>query len=371
MKVALVYDRVNKFGGAERGLLALHKIFPDAPLYTSVYDPAAAGWADVFEVRTSFLQKLPIPKNAHEYYPFLMGIAFESFNFDEFDLVISVTHEFAKAIITKPSTIHICYCLNPVGYLWDSYEDYFSTKPKLFKSLSLPLIKILRIYDKVIANRPDKILTISKTVQERIKRIYGRESEVIYPPVEILLKPVNPLTRQQNNSFLTVSRLAKAKHIDVLINAANKLKFNLKIVGSGRDLERLKQISGPTVEFLGNLTDEELKKIYINAKAFLFAARDEEFGIAVVEAMGYELPVIAYRSGGIPEYVIDGKNGFLFDQLDPYSLIKKLEEFNKLNKERLIEMKKEARKTAEQFSEENFKRNIINFIKSKTHARTT
>ncbi len=184
MKVALVYDRVNKFGGAERVLLALHKIFPDAPLYTSVYDPTAAKWAECFEVRTSFLQKLPLPKNAHEFYPFLMGIAFESFNFDEYDLVISVTHEFAKAVITKPSTVHICYCLNPVGYLWDSYEDYFHSKPCWFKKLSLPVIKYLRFYDKTIAHRPDKYITISKTVQERIKRIYGKESEVIYPSVK-------------------------------------------------------------------------------------------------------------------------------------------------------------------------------------------
>ena len=183
MRVALVYDRINKFGGAERVLLALHEIFPDAPLYTSVYDKKLTPWADVFNVRTSFLQNLPLPKNAHEIYPFLMGFAFESFNFDKFDLVISVTHEFAKAIITKPGTRHICYCLNPVGYLWDSYKDYFFNKPYWFKVLTLPVIKYLRWYDKIIAQRPDEYLTISKTVQERIKRIYQRDSTVIYPPV--------------------------------------------------------------------------------------------------------------------------------------------------------------------------------------------
>ncbi len=183
MKVALVYDRVNKFGGAERVLLALHEIFPEAPLYTSVYDKKLAPWANVFDVRTSFLQNLPLPKNAHEKYPFLMGIAFESFNFDEFDLVISVCHEFSKAIITKPKTFHLCYCLNPVGYLWDSYQDYFYAKPIWFKLITLPMIKYLRWYDKIIAQRPDQYVTISKTVQERVKRIYGRDSEVIYPPV--------------------------------------------------------------------------------------------------------------------------------------------------------------------------------------------
>lgn len=186
MRVALVYDRVNKFGGAERVLLELHKIFPDAPLYTSVYDPVATEWAKVFDVRTSFLQNLPLPKNAHEYYPFLMGFAFESFNFDEYDVVISVTHEFAKAVITKPKTLHICYCLNPVGYLWDNYEDYFKNKP-ILKFLSSPIIKYLRWYDKIIAQRPDKYVAISKTVASRVKKIYGRESDVIYPPATCII----------------------------------------------------------------------------------------------------------------------------------------------------------------------------------------
>ena len=185
MKVALVYDRVNKFGGAERVLLALHEIWPEAPLYTSVYDKELTPWADSFEVRTSFLQKLPLPKNEHEMYPFLMGIAFESFNFDEFDMVVSVTHEFAKAIITKPKTFHLCYCLNPVGYLWDSHDDYFSGKSRIFREISKPIVSYLRWYDRIVAARPDDYLTISKTVQERIKRIYNRESEVIYPPVAL------------------------------------------------------------------------------------------------------------------------------------------------------------------------------------------
>jgi glycosyltransferase involved in cell wall biosynthesis len=156
-----------------------------------------------------------------------------------------------------------------------------------------------------------------------------------------------------------------------LIKAANIAKFKLKIVGSGRDEERLKQMAGPTVEFLGNLTDEELKKTYLDAKAFLFASRDEEFGIAGVEAMGYGLPVIAYRSGGIPEYVIDGKNGYLFDELNEDSLIKKVNELTNLKTDEYINMRKSARKTAEGFSEGKFAQQILNFVKSKIHARTT
>ncbi|KKQ25883.1 MAG: Glycosyltransferase [Candidatus Roizmanbacteria bacterium GW2011_GWC2_37_13] len=148
------------------------------------------------------------------------------------------------------------------------------------------------------------------------------------------------------------------------------MKFNLKIIGAGRDEEYLKSISGPSVEFLGNISDSDFKKLFLNTRAFLFASKDEEFGIAVVEAMGYGLPVITYNSGGIPEYVKDGVNGFLFDQLDPSSLIKKIEEFEKLNKEQLIEMKNQARKTAEKFSEDNFKKKILSFIKGSVLLRT-
>jgi len=145
----------------------------------------------------------------------------------------------------------------------------------------------------------------------------------------------------------------------------------LKIVGSGRDFERLKQTAGPTVEFLGNLSDQELKKIYLNAKAFLFASKDEEFGIAPVETMGYGLPIIAFRSGGLPEYLIDDKNGCLFDHLDENSLVEKVKKFESLKVEKLKKMRKEARKTAERFSEKIFKENILNFVNSKTNAGTS
>src|ERR1035437_3756793 len=179
MKVALVYDRVNKWGGAERVLLALHKIFPEAPLFTSVYNAESAAWAKVFDVRTSFLQNFPKAKTAHELYAVLMPLAFESFNFDNFDLVISVTSEAAKGIITKPSTLHICYCLTPTRYLWSGYNDYF--KSSIFKLISKPLVSYLRFWDKIAAKRPDEYIAISIEVKNRIKKYYKRDSEVVYP----------------------------------------------------------------------------------------------------------------------------------------------------------------------------------------------
>jgi len=163
MKVALVYDRVNKWGGAERVLLALHELFPDAPLYTSVYNKDKTKWAKVFDIRTSFLQEFPFAKEAHELYPLLMPAAFESFNFDEFDLVISITSEAAKGIITKPHTRHICYCLTPTRYLWSGYKEYFQNG--LSKILSLPAITYLRHWDRVASTRPDAYIAISHEVQ--------------------------------------------------------------------------------------------------------------------------------------------------------------------------------------------------------------
>src|SRR3989338_8390229 len=191
MKVALVYDRVNKWGGAERVLLALHELFPDAPLYTSVYDRKKASWADVFDpsagsgqgIKTSFLQKIPF-STRHELFAALMPLAFESFSFDEYDLVISVTSEAAKGIITKPKTMHICYCLTPTRYLWSGYNDYF--KNPYFRFISKPLVSYLRFWDKIAAQRPDAYIAISKEVQGRIKKYYGRESTVIYPSVTLV-----------------------------------------------------------------------------------------------------------------------------------------------------------------------------------------
>jgi len=169
MKVALVYDRVNKWGGAERVLLALHEIWPDAPLYTAVYDPKRAPWAKVFDVRPSFLQHFPFAKSHHELYPWLTQMAFESFSFDEYDVVISVTSAEAKAIITKPRTLHVCYCLTPTRYLWSGYETYQETTRGLVKQLHRWMVPHLRKWDMVASSRPDYYIAISKRVKERIE----------------------------------------------------------------------------------------------------------------------------------------------------------------------------------------------------------
>ena len=259
MKVALVYDRVNKWGGAERVIIALRKIFPSSVLFTSVYRQNRASWAKKISVKTSFLQKIPFASSYHEALGVFMPIAFETFNFDNFDLVISVTSEAAKGIITKPHTKHISIILTPTRYLWSGYRDYFSNP--VFRIISLPVVSYLRFWDKIAARRPDKLVAISETVRSRIKKYYGLDSEVIYPP--LMMKPTidrsmkqesrstgSGQARSKGNYFLVVSRLVSYKRIDLAIKAANKVGASLKIIGTGSEFGKLKKIAGSTVEFL-------------------------------------------------------------------------------------------------------------------------
>ena len=360
MKVALVYDRVNKWGGAERVLLALSELFSDAPLYTSVYYPGKASWAKKFAVHTSFLQRFPYAPRAHEFYALLMPIAFESFSFEEYDLVISVTSEAAKGVITKPHTKHICYCLTPTRYLWSGYSEYFGNDTVRF--FANPAISYLRKWDRVASSRPDRFVSISKEVQQRVKKYYGRESDVIYPPVELFQLPDQRLKtkdrKQESGFFLIVSRLVPYKRIDLAIQACNQLRVPLKIIGSGSEEGRLRKMAGPSVQFLGNLTDDELVLYYRQCKAVIFPGR-EDFGITAVEAQGFGKPVIAFRGGGVTETVIEGKTGIFFYPQTKIALLRKIQDFDTLRVNSLA-LKAQAIK----FSKDVFKTHFLSLIKA-------
>ncbi len=356
MKTAIVYDRVNKFGGAERVLLTLHEMFPDAPLYTSVYDEENASWAKVFpKIYTSFLQKIPFAKNNHELLGWLMPLVFEQFDFGGYDLVISVTSEAAKGIITRPGTTHICYCLTPTRYLWSGYEEYFKN-PILF-FFSKPIIKYLRIWDKIAAKRPDKMITISTEVQKRIMKYYKRDSEIIYPPVSDFLVNKNDATTIVKNYYLIVSRLVPYKKVDLAIRVFNENKKELYIVGTGSENSKLKSISKSNIKFLGNISDSELIGYYLNAKA-LIIPQLEDFGIVAVEAQKLGIPVIAYGKGGIIDIIKDGVTGVLFNEQNKTSLEGAIAKFEKMsfNRKTLVN-------NAERFSEEFFKSEFDKSVK--------
>ncbi len=347
LNVAIVYDRINKFGGAERVLLTLHEMFPDAPLYTSVHDEKNALWAKVFpKIYTSFLQNIPFAKSNHELLGWLMPMAFEQFNFKEYDLVISVTSEAGKGIITSPNTIHLCFCLTPTRYLWSGYDVYF--KNKIFNFISKPIINYLRWWDKVAANRPDKIIAISTEVKNRIKKYYGIDSEIIFPPVETL----GSVSKKISTTYLVVSRLVKYKKVELLVQVFNDLGLPLVIVGIGSEEGKLKRLAKNNIKFLGSISDDELKRVYINAKAFLMP-QEEDFGITAVEAQSFGVPVIAYKAGGALDTVIENKTGVFFEEQTKASLKQAIEKFDTMSFNDSY-----IKENAKKFSKERFKREL-------------
>lgn len=354
MKIALVYDRINKIGGAERILLALHEIWPEAPLYTAVYDKNGAPWASVFDVKTSFLQNIPFAKSHHELFPILTPLAFESFNFDNYDIVISITSAEAKGIITKPKTLHICYCLTPTRYLWSESQIYLEDIHSGFFS---PIIKKvfkdnldkLRKWDRIASNRPDYYLSISKEVTERIKKYYHKDSEVIYPPVDI--KKFVPVKDQKiGGYFLVVARMVPYKKIDIAIRAFNSNGLPLKIIGRGLESDFLKKKARKNIEFIEKkLTDEELIGYYQHCQALIFPGK-EDFGLVMVEAQACGRPVIAYKVGGALEIIKEGITGEFFYQQESKSLNGVI---NKFKSQKYIT--NDCRKTAEKFDKLLFK----------------
>jgi len=361
MKVALVYDRVNKIGGAERVLGTLHELFPDAPLYTAVYDPKGAPWAQVFCVVPSFMNRIPFARKHHEYFPWLTPLAFQTFDFSGFDVVISVTSAEAKNIRTNKSTVHICYCLTPTRYLWSGFFSYAHDHAVLSFFLRL-LAPVLQYLDLRAAKLPDFYVAISHRVRQRIKKYYKRESDrVIYPPVETV-KFVAKKSSYKKPYYLFVSRLVPYKRADIVIEACSKLHLPLVVIGKGHDYKKLKKMASPSIQFVTRyLTDSELLTYYQNCRAFLFAG-DEDFGIVGAEAQSVGKPVIAYRQSGIAEIVIDGKTGVLFDKQSPDGLMRAIKKFETLHISASA-----CRKNAERFSTKRFKEEMRTYINSRAN----
>lgn len=358
-RVAIVYDRVNKWGGAERMLLALNEMFPEAPLYTSVYNPETAPWAKVFpKVIPSFLDRLPMANSNHEFLAPFMPLAFESFDLSDYDLVISVTSESAKGIITFPDTLHICYCLTPTRYLWSGYETYFNTSFK--KTISKPIVNYLRNWDKVAAGRPDHLIAISSEVQSRIKEYYSLDSKIIFPPVSIFSnKSFKTHILNTTSYFLLVSRLVKYKRVDLAIKCFNQLNKKLVIVGKGRQERYLKSIASDNIVFINEVSEDKLFEFYKNAKA-LIVPQVEDFGLATAEAQSIGTPVIAYKKGGSLDIVENKKTGLFFECQTAESLAQAVDKFEKMQFD-----KKYIINRMKRFSKVRFQKDLLNYIKDK------
>lgn len=390
MKVALVHDYLNEFGGAERVLLALSEIWPEAPIYTSFYKKGSSAWKRFRDkdVKVSWFHYLPFASKLASPLRFFAPLIWKQFNFSKYDVVITSANWFiTKGVRKGRDTVEICYCHTPPRYL---YGYPTSVEWKRFwpvRVYGLIVGHFLRMYDYKAAQRVDFFIANSKNTADRIKKFYRRESKVIYPPVEMggqalrfsgdshvarsdqsdesAIKSLAQFSRrrEKNGYYLVVSRIVGGKGLELAIEAASRLKIPLRVVGRaagwGSAARRLREIAGETVEFLGEVGDEELWELYSGAKAFLATAEDEDFGITPVEAMAAGTPVIAYKSGGYLESVIEGETGLFFDEYKIEGLVKAIKEFELRSKD--FEPKK-IREQAKKFSKKIFKKELRKFV---------
>jgi glycosyltransferase involved in cell wall biosynthesis len=354
MKVALVHDWLNQVGGAEDVLESLVSIFPDAPVYTSIYwrDKMPAHWQN-WDIRTSFLDGLPRIYRRQQLYLPLFPLAFEQFDFSDYDLVLSNKSGFAHGIITSPQTLHICYCLTPTRYLW-RYHQY-AAQEKLGRGARVilaPFLSYLRLWDRLAADRVDQFIAISREIRRRIAKFYRRDSTIIYPPVDLARFDV---CGEPGDYYLFVGRLLPYRRLDVMIEAFNRLGRPLLIAGSGRDRQRLESLANPNVTFLGYVDDGDLPDLMARSRAFVWPG-EEDFGIAPIQAMAAGRPVIAYAAGGALDTVIPG-TGALFAAQTPEAIINTVEAFDGAAKDPAF-----IRAHAAQFDSAVFRQRILTFI---------
>ncbi len=353
MKVALVHDWLVVDAGSEKVLQALSEIFPDAPIYTCVYNSKKVPYFKNKKVHTSFLQNFPKAKNNPQIYLPLMLKAYEGFDFSNYDLVVSSSHAFSKGIKTSKKTLHICYCHYPLRYVWEPKID-----PRLSTNPILILIRnLLKKPDKIASQRPDVYIANSKNTALKIKKHYNRDAKVIYPPV--LIEKFKPSTSPSKDYFLLASRLVYYKNPRLVINVFNKLGIKLKVVGSGPEKNKLQKIANKNIEFLGRVSDRDLVKLYANCKALIFPG-EEDFGIIPVEVMASGRPVLALQKGGVCESVIQGLCGDFFEDDTEISLEKALKNFD-FNKYKIQDLINQANN----FSINDFKYRIKKFINNK------
>lgn len=328
MKIALVHDYLVQYGGAERVLEAFTEIWPYAPIYTLLYDPEAMhGKFAGKRIYTSFLQRSRLARKHHRLFPPLMPVAIEAFDFSKYDVVLSDSSSYAKGIITRPETLHISYMHTPMRYAWDDCQKYTEDFgwPRVVKKLVPFFMNPIRLWDKASADRVDSFIANSEFVRARIAKYYRKESIVIHPPVEVGRFHVTA-REDIKEYYLMVGRLIAYKRHDIAIEAFNRLRLPLWIIGRGPEIERLRRLAGPTVRFLGRVPDEELSKYYAECQAFIFP-QEEDFGIVAEEAFASGRPVIAYRGGDIVEHLEEGKMGEFFDEQTADSLQEAIQRF--------------------------------------------
>ncbi len=314
MKIALVHDHLTQEGGAERVLKAFHDMYPEAPIYTLVYDEKRLGkFFNKKSIRPSFLQRFPFGTKHYQWFLPLMPTATESYDLSQYDVVLSSSSAFSKGIITRSTTLHLCYCHTPTRYLWMDTHSYIRglQQGKFLKPFLPFLLTHLRIWDQLAADRVDKFIANSKTVQERIKKYYKRDSDIIYPPVDVGHYSISD---KIGDYYLAGGRLVAYKRFDLIVDTFNRLGIKLKIFGEGPELKKLKKLANKNIEFVGKVPDEEKIELYRHCIAYIHP-QEEDFGITLVQAAAAGRPAIALAAGGALETIVDGVTGtFFYDQ---------------------------------------------------------
>lgn len=366
LKTAIVHEWFVNYMGSEKVVESLCNILPNADIFSLVdflNDDLRQKILKGKKANTSIIQKLPFAEKHHRLYLGLFPFAIEQLDISDYNVILSSSHAVAKGVLSNANQLHISYVHTPIRYAWDLYHQYLSDAKIGFNLKGLIARHILhkiRLWDVSSQNRVDYFLANSKHIAKRIKKIYNREADVIYPPVDVDNFSLNT---NKDDFYLTAARFVPYKKVNLIVEAFSKMPDKkLVVVGSGPDKEKIKSLAGKNIEFTGYLTSEELNKYLGKAKAFLFAA-EEDFGITIVESQACGTPVIAYKTGGASETVIDNQTGILFQHQTIASIIDAVNKFEKQSDKFDFNI---IRKHSEQFSRKNFETAIANYINQKS-----
>ena len=358
MKIALAHDFLAFLGGAEKVLSRIHEIWPSSPIYVLFYNKEKV--KELFDdkkinIKTSLLQNIPFSKRFYRLLMPLMPNFIERFNLSNYDIVISSSTAYAKGVLTRPETLHICYCHTPTRYLWQDTHDYVRNLPypDIIKKVIPFGLTYLRLWDGLASGRVDKFIANSRAVQDRIRKYYRKEADVIYPPVDTKSFKISQDTEDY---FLLVGRMRHHKRVDLAIRAFNKLKLPLKVIGDGPDLSKFRKMANKNIEFLGWLPQNKLKEYYSKCLALLHP-QEEDFGIVPLEAMASGRPVIAYSKGGALETVVENVTGNFFHEQTPSALTQAVRDFHPENFDPQV-----LRNRAAKFDVEVFKRRMKEYV---------
>jgi len=360
MKVALVHDWLTGMRGGEKCLEVFCELFPQADLYTLVWNQTTVSKAiERMSIRVSFIDRLPGKSEGYRRYLPLFPRAIESLDVKKFDLILSSSHCVAKGAIPGTGALHLCYCLTPMRYVWELEPVYFT--PERYGFLRRWAIgrvtRRLRAWDAKTSSRVHRFIAISHHVAARIREHYGREAEVIYPPVDTEFYRSNGVSPKREDFYLIVSALVPYKKLEIALGAFQKLPSRLVIIGQGTERRTLERMAPPNVQFLGWVGDEVVRDYYLRCRAVLFPGV-EDLGIVPLEAQACGAPIIAYHAGGALETVIEGETGLFFDEQTAESLRRAIREYEKISFDPLA-----LRLNAERFSRKRFVSEIKGFVR--------